>query len=116
MNSEEIKRLVAKSENAAVEFKWARGVTAAQAGLAIRASQAEAKARPSVPADFWPSYSSFANTDGGVFILGVREKEGKCEIEALAAEVYVGEKRSVFAGDKLPFGGDKLSQTTKEAK
>ena len=82
MKPEEIKRLVARSENAAVEFKWARG---------------------SAPADFWPSYSSFANTDGGVFILGVREKEGKCEIEALAAEVYVGERRFSFAGDKLPF-------------
>jgi len=43
MKSEEIKRLVAKSENAAVEFK---------------------RARCGVPADFWPSYSSFANTDG----------------------------------------------------
>ena len=60
------------------------GVTAAQAGLAIRASQAEAKARPSVPADFWPSYSAFANTDGGVIILGVRERDGKREIEGLA--------------------------------
>ena len=63
MNSEEIKRLVAKCENAAVEFKRARG---------------------GVPADFWPSYSSFANTDGGVIILGVREKDGKREIEGLA--------------------------------
>ena len=63
MNSEEIKRLVAKSENAAVEFKRARG---------------------GVPADFWPSYSSFANTDGGVIILGVREKDGKREIEGMA--------------------------------
>ena len=43
MNSEEIKRLVAKSESVVVEFKRARG---------------------GVPADFWPSYSSFANTDG----------------------------------------------------
>ena len=82
MKSEEIKRLVAKSENAAVEFKRARG---------------------GVPADFWPSYSSFANTDGGVIILGVREKDGKREIEGLAAEVYVGERRPSFAGDKLPF-------------
>ena len=82
MKSEEIKRLVAKSENAAVEFKRARG---------------------GVPADLWPSHSSFANTDGGVIILGVREKDGKHEIEALAAEVYVGERRSSFAGDKLPF-------------
>ena len=83
MKSEEIKKLVAKSENAAVEFKRARGVTAAQAGLAIRASQAEAKARPSVPADFWPSYSAFANTDGGTIILGIREKDGKREVEGL---------------------------------
>ena len=40
MHSEEIKKLVAKSENDAVEFKRARG---------------------GVLADFWPSYSSFAN-------------------------------------------------------
>ncbi len=45
MNSEEVKRLVSRSEEtAAVEFKRARG---------------------GVPADFWPSYSAFANTDGG---------------------------------------------------
>ena len=83
MNSEEIKRFVEKSENAAVEFKRARG---------------------DVPADFWPSYNSFANMDGGVIILGVREKDGKREIEGLAAEVYVGERRPSFADDKLPFG------------
>jgi len=35
MKSEEIKKLVEKSENAAVEFKRAKGITAAQAGLAI---------------------------------------------------------------------------------
>ena len=62
MKSEEIKKLVAKSENAAVEFKRAKG---------------------GVPADFWPSYSAFANTDGGTIILGVREKNGKREIEGL---------------------------------
>ena len=62
MKSEEIKKLVAKSENAAVEFKRAKG---------------------GVPADFWPSYSAFANTDGGTVILGVREKDGKREIEGL---------------------------------
>jgi predicted HTH transcriptional regulator len=82
MNSEEIKRFVEKSENAAVEFKRARG---------------------DVPADFWPSYNSFANMDGGVSILGVREKGGRREIEGLAAEVYVGERRPSFADDKLPF-------------
>ena len=82
MKPEEIKRLAAKSENVAVEFKRARG---------------------DVPADFWPSYNSFANMDGGVSILGVREKGGRREIEGLAAEVYVGERRPSFADDKLPF-------------
>ena len=82
MNSGEIKRFVEKSENAAVEFKRARG---------------------DVPADFWPSYNSVANMDGGVIMLGVREKGGRREIEGLAAEVYVGERRPSFADDKLPF-------------
>ena len=63
MSPEEIRNAVARSENASVEFKRARG---------------------GVPADFWPSYSSFANTDGGVIVLGVREMDGKREIEGLA--------------------------------
>ena len=63
MKPEEIEKLVVKGENAAVEFKRARG---------------------GVPPDFWPSYSSFANTDGGIIILGVREKDSKREIEGLA--------------------------------
>lgn len=29
-----------------------------------------------VPQDFWPTYSAFANTEGGVVLLGVREKMG----------------------------------------
>lgn len=28
-----------------------------------------------LPEDFWPTYSSFANTQGGVVVLGVREKQ-----------------------------------------
>ena len=55
MKSEEIKKLVAKSENAVVEFKRAKG---------------------GVPADFWSSYSAFANTDGGTIILGIGERSG----------------------------------------
>ena len=56
MKSEEIKKLVAKSENAVVEFKRAKG---------------------GVPADFWPSYSAFANTDGGDVIFSRRDRRGR---------------------------------------
>ena len=44
-SNDEIKSLVAKSETATVEFKRARG---------------------GVPADFWPSYSAFANTEPSI--------------------------------------------------
>ncbi len=36
-----------------------------------------------IPEDFWPTYSAFANTNGGVVILGVREKNGTFQIEGL---------------------------------
>lgn len=63
MNAVAIRNLIAKGENAAVEFKRAKG---------------------GVPADFWPSYCAFANTDGGTIVLGIREKDGKREIEGLS--------------------------------
>ena len=53
MTSDELKRLVEIGENGAVEFKRGRG---------------------GVSGDFWPSYSAFANTDGGV-IEGMENAE-----------------------------------------
>lgn len=56
LTKDDIKRLLAESETDAVEFKKAKG---------------------GVPASFWESYSAFANTDGGIIVLGVAESDGK---------------------------------------
>lgn len=37
-----------------------------------------------LPEDFWPTYSAFANTGGGVVLLGVRDKQGIFTIEGVA--------------------------------
>lgn len=36
-----------------------------------------------LPEDFWPTYSAMANTDGGVVILGMRERKGQFEPEGI---------------------------------
>ena len=62
MTSEELKKLIKTGENGVAEFKRGRG---------------------GVPGDFWPSYSAFANTDGGVIVLGVSEKNDIRVIEGV---------------------------------
>ncbi|MBU3058692.1 AlbA family DNA-binding domain-containing protein [Pseudomonas indica] len=37
-----------------------------------------------VPKDFWTTYSAFANTHGGVVLLGVREKDGQFSVAGLS--------------------------------
>ena len=37
-----------------------------------------------LPEDFWPTYSAFANSNGGVVLLGVREKKGQFFLEGIA--------------------------------
>ena len=36
-----------------------------------------------VPDDFWPTYSAFANTEGGVVVLGLREKHERFTVEGI---------------------------------
>ena len=47
-----------------------------------------------VPEDFWPTYSAFANTGGGIVLLGVREKQGQFSIEGIANVAKV--RRELF--------------------
>ncbi len=37
-----------------------------------------------LPADFWPTYSAFANSHGGVILLGVREKQGEFSLQGVS--------------------------------
>ena len=36
-----------------------------------------------LPHDFWPSYSAMANTDGGMVLLGIKEKKGRFELHGI---------------------------------
>ncbi len=36
-----------------------------------------------LPTDFWPTYSAFANTHGGVVLLGVKEKQGRVSLHGI---------------------------------
>jgi len=59
--------LQALSESAELEFKLAQG----QDG------------KGKLPDDFWPTYSSMANSRGGYVVLGVREKKGKLTLAGI---------------------------------
>ncbi len=49
-----------------------------------------------LPVDFWPTYSAFANTQGGVVVLGVREKQHRFVVEGIADDAKV--RKELFNG------------------
>ena len=69
-----ILELCEKKEGTEVEFKSAKG---------------------GFPGSFWETYSAFANTRGGVIVLGVSEKNGIFTPDGLTEE-QVGKYKKVF--------------------
>ena len=63
LTQNDIKRMIDDWETDVAEFKRAKG---------------------GVPASFWESYSAFANTDGGVIVLGVAEEGNKHTVVGVA--------------------------------
>lgn len=59
-------------------------ITALQEGAEVEYKLAGGRdGHGSVPNDMWESYSAFANTRGGVILLGIKEKKGQFTIEGI---------------------------------
>ncbi|RKD13908.1 hypothetical protein BCY91_09835 [Pelobium manganitolerans] len=50
------------------------------------------------PNDFWKSYSAFANTQGGIIVLGIGEKKGKFTIEGLSSAQLEKYQKDFWSG------------------
>ena len=52
-------------------------------------------ARAGFPNSVWETYSSFANTDGGTIVLGIKEKNGALFVEGLLPEQIVSYRQII---------------------
>jgi predicted HTH transcriptional regulator len=65
-----------------------------------------------LPQDFWPTYSAFANTEGGVIVLGVRERKHQFIVEGINDSDKV--RRELFDGlnNRQKISANLLSDTS----
>jgi predicted HTH transcriptional regulator len=67
--------LMANKETNEIEFKSAKG---------------------GFPGSFWETYSSFANTNGGIIVFGVKEHAGIFSVEGLSEDAVAGYRQHFF--------------------
>ena len=82
MTRSELKKLIADGETVHLECKLAK---------------------TAIPANFWETYSSFANTDGGTILLGVKEENHKFSV------VGVDDARKILTDFWNTVHGEKVS-------
>lgn len=59
-------------------------------------------AKGGFPVDFWKTYSAFANTNGGIIVLGIKEKKNQFIIEGLTEEQIVKYQKDFWSGANNP--------------
>lgn len=55
-------------------------------------------ARGGFPGSFWETYSAMANSDGGMVVLGVAERDGKCRLDGLELPQIATLQKSLWDG------------------
>lgn len=72
-----VEELMEERESSEIEFKSAAG---------------------GFPKSFWETYSSFANTDGGTIVLGIKEKQGDFFVDNLTDELIEKYQKEFLSG------------------